>query len=297
VSNAVAEVTGLPSRPSVCAAASAPAGARTIGFARKAPVWPVEPGEYLIGRPASPVAVCTLGSDSLPNALADRIGRIAFAVAGRTHTENIGIEKIVRNIVTNASIRFLLLCGSEPKGHLPGRSLLALARNGVDAAQRIIGSPGQRPYLRNLGPAEVARFRVQVEIIDHIGSENVERLAADLRELGQRDPGAFAGTIVAGQVPVIEARDSGRLVLDPAGFFIIYPRQEERTILLEHYRTDGTLNEVITGTDPALIALAAVERKLVSRLDHAAYLGRELEKAFRSMSQGFPYVQDSAPGK
>ena len=296
VSNAIAEMSGrgtLPSGRSACA----PAAARTIAFAGRAPLWPVELGEYVLGDPASPVAVCTLGSDSLPAALSDRIGRGAFALAGRTHTENIGIEKIVRNIVANPGIRFLVLCGREPKGHLPGTSLLELARNGIDDAQRIIGSPGQRPFLRNLGQAEVARFRVQVEIINQRGSEDIGQLAASVQDLGRRNPGKFDGTAVTDRVPVIEASDAGRLVLDPVGFFIIYPRKDTRTVLVEHYRNDGTLNAVITGADPALISLAAVERKLVSRLDHAAYLGREVEKAYRSMIHGFPYVQDSAPGK
>ncbi|MBT9538148.1 MAG: DUF4346 domain-containing protein [Planctomycetota bacterium] len=61
-----------------------------------------------------------------------------------------------------------------------------------------------------------------------------------------------------------------------------------------HYRIDGILDEIIYGDNPVLIALTAIERGLVSRLDHAAYLRRELEKAYLSMTYGFKYVQDKA---
>ena len=40
----------------------------------------------------------------------------------------------------------------------------------------------------------------------------------------------------------------------------------------------------------------AIERKLLSRLDHATYLGRELARAERSLLSGEPYVQDRGPG-
>ena len=40
-----------------------------------------------------------------------------------------------------------------------------------------------------------------------------------------------------------------------------------------------------------------IERNLLSRLDHAAYLGRELARAERSLETGELYVQDRASGE
>ena len=40
--------------------------------------------------------------------------------------------------------------------------------------------------------------------------------------------------------------------------------------------------------------MAAVDRNLVSRLEHAAYLGREVARAERSLASGEAYVQDAA---
>ncbi len=94
------------------------------------------------------------------------------------------------------------------------------------------------------------------------------------------------------QATQIEARKWGRLILDPSGFFIIKAVKNEHRIYLEHYGKDGTLNEVIHGEDPISLSCTAVEHGLVSRLDHAAYLGRELEKAYLCLIYGFRYIQD-----
>jgi len=64
---------------------------------------------------------------------------------------------------------------------------------------------------------------------------------------------------------------------------------------LEHYRNDGVLDVVIEGTSAAEVYLPALERGLVSRLDHAAYLGKELACAEHSLRSGEPYKQDAAP--
>jgi tetrahydromethanopterin S-methyltransferase subunit A len=94
------------------------------------------------------------------------------------------------------------------------------------------------------------------------------------------------------QANQITARECGRLILDPSGFFLIRPVKDEHKIYLEHYKKDGTLNEVIHGEDPVSISCTAVDHGLVSRLDHAVYLGRELEKAFLCIIYGFRYIQD-----
>ena len=56
------------------------------------------------------------------------------------------------------------------------------------------------------------------------------------------------------------------------------------------------LDSLIEGETPAALYFEAIERGLASRLDHAAYLGRELACAHRSLLMGEPYTQDRAPG-
>jgi tetrahydromethanopterin S-methyltransferase subunit A len=115
------------------------------------------------------------------------------AIVGPCKTENLGIEKIVANIVSNPNIRFLLICGAESKGHLPGDTLLALHKNGVDGQGRIIGSRGAIPFIQNLPAEAIARFQEQVELVDRIGLEDedsIELLVRDYSSVAQPFPKA-----------------------------------------------------------------------------------------------------------
>jgi tetrahydromethanopterin S-methyltransferase subunit A len=65
--------------------------------------------------------------------------------------------------------------------------------------------------------------------------------------------------------------------------------------VIEHYCDDGLLTNVVeagNATDGYTSVLAA---GLVSRLDHAAYLGRELARAEHALRSGIRYRQDAAP--
>lgn len=292
LSNALSEMTGSP--VASCGPVCRPAPIKFLGLK---PSWPVEPGEYIVGQKTSPVAISTLGSDNLPESLAAKLGKEKFAIIGKTHTENIGIEKIIKNTVTNPDIRFLILCGKDTKGHLLGQSLISLVSQGVNHERRIIDAKGQRPALKNLNFSEIEHFRSQVEVLNLINVEDTSAIRENTIACEQRSPGRFDRPLTLKKIDHIEAQLPQRLVLDPSGFFIIYPEKEENRIYLEHYRADGTLNEIIHGEDPISIASTAIERNLISRLDHAAYLGRELEKAYLSLCYGFQYVQDSAPAR
>ena len=179
---------------------------------------------------------------------------------------------------------------------MAGQSLKSLLAHGVNAERRIANSTGRRPVLKNLDFSEIEHFRSQVDAIDLINTEDVSLIEEKVDACLANSPGRFDKTLKLRKIDRIEARQQRKLILDPLGFFIIYPKKEEERIYLEHYKEDGTINEVIFGRNPAWIASTAIERNLVSRLNHAAYLGRELEKAYLSMIQGFPYVQDSASG-
>jgi|LQYC01.1.fsa_nt_gi Tetrahydromethanopterin S-methyltransferase, subunit A len=292
VSNALSELAGGALTCS-CGPVCQPIPRRNIPRQiEETPSWPIEQGEYTIGNKTSPVTISTLGSDELPEVLAKMLGSEGFALVGKTHTENIGIEKIVKNAISNPRIRFIILCGNDTRGHMAGQSLLSFVQNGVDQGRRIIGSKGQRPILKNLNLSEIQHFREQVNVIDLIGIEELRRIALEIKRCIEKNPGIFDISLDVKKAPIIEAKRPDRLILDPSGFFIIYPKKEECRIYLEHYRADGILNEVIYGEDPVLIASTAIDRGLVSRLDHAAYLGKELAKAELSMKVGFGYVQD-----
>jgi len=93
--------------------------------------YPPEEGRYLRGNDFSPVAVCVI-LDTFDFAIPDELNRLAMAgldsgaaLSGMLQTENVGIEKIICNIAANPNIRYIVLCGREALGHLPGESLLS----------------------------------------------------------------------------------------------------------------------------------------------------------------------------
>jgi hypothetical protein len=95
--------------------------------------YPTEEGCFLRGNDYSPVAVVvllnapygTLPPDvqNIPPEI-EKLTRVAIetgaALSGTLQTENIGIEKIVCNVVGNPNIRYLVLCGEEVEGHQAG---------------------------------------------------------------------------------------------------------------------------------------------------------------------------------
>jgi tetrahydromethanopterin S-methyltransferase subunit A len=213
-------------------------------------------------------------------------------------TENLGIERVVTNVLANPNIRFLVLCGEDSEqavGHLPGQSLVALAANGLDERSQIVGARGKRPVIKNISPGAIDHFRSNVEVIDLIGEARIDRILGIAGECASQNLGpseAFGG--VAAIKPIC-GRLPERMTPDPEGYFVIYVDAARRMLSLEHFRKDGVLNAVIEGKAAAELYLPAIEKGMVSRLDHAAYLGKELSRAEKCLEDGENYVQDAAP--
>lgn len=149
--------------------------------------WPVITGEYEIGNPESPVAVCTCGSH-LKNS---ELVAAGAALAGPCKTENIGIEKMVANVISNPNIRYLLITGMEVKGHITGQAAEAFTQNGIDKEGRIIGAKGAIPFIQNLTPEAIERWRSQVQAVMMIDTEDMGAITSKIKELVSKDPGAL----------------------------------------------------------------------------------------------------------
>ncbi len=140
--------------------------------------WPPLSSKVTIGNPRSNVAVVTLASDlKIPK---DKV--VAF---GPLKTENIGIECLVQNVVANPKIRYLIVCGEESPGHKSGATLLSLHRNGIDSSDHIKGG-GKMAYVRHLGQEIVDHFRNQVEMVDMVGTTNVDEIVAKALSLPEK---------------------------------------------------------------------------------------------------------------
>jgi tetrahydromethanopterin S-methyltransferase subunit A len=262
--------------------------------------WPPLPGEYSVLRYGASVAVCTLNSENLARELA-RSAPDGLAIVGTLHTENLGVERIIRNVLANPNIRFLVLCGEDTRqliGHLPGQSMESLFANGIDEKQRIVGAKGKRPFLKNVTPDHVGAFKNQVQLVSMIGEQELGRIAQSIVDHhGQGLPPFSAAGVSDAAVMTVRAREPQFYKSDPAGFFVVYPDRREKELVVEHYTNAGVLDCVIEGPTPTAVYAEIVKRGLVSQLDHAAYLGRELAIAERSLQTGEPYIQDRAPGE
>lgn len=154
--------------------------------------WPVLSGDYNVGDPESAVAVVTLGSH-----LEDMPVKAGAAILGPLHTENLGIERIISNIISNPNIRFLVVCGAEVQGHITGQTIKAMHENGVEPEEmKIIGSKGAIPYLDNMTEKGVQRFRDQLEIMDLVDVEDSEIIQSKIEGCLINDTGAYEKEIV-----------------------------------------------------------------------------------------------------
>jgi tetrahydromethanopterin S-methyltransferase subunit A len=258
--------------------------------------WPPVAGAFVLGSIDSPVAVCTLATQSL---LAQLNGRPEIAIAGRVYTENIGIEKMVQNLLAGPHLRYLIVCGRESR-HRVGQAILSLHRNGVDTTtRRILGATGPEPLLINLSLDEIEMFRERVQVIDLIGEQDVERILEEARAhpSGRARLAAPPNSAVAEPPKAIQAeRDpSTAWNFDPLGFFLIQVHRERGLLLLEHYDRDRRLRHRLEGSSAAALSQTAIRLGLVSVLAHAAYLGRELAFAETALRTGAEYQQDSRP--
>jgi tetrahydromethanopterin S-methyltransferase subunit A len=256
--------------------------------------WPPLPGDFYVVRYGAPVAVCTLNSEALAVSLANRKPE-GLAIVGTMHTENLGIERVIKNVLPNPHIRFLLLCGEDTQqavGHLPGQSLECLFGNGIDDRGRINGACGRRPVLKNVSREEVGAFLNQVGLVSLIGEQSEEVLINRIRAASECNPGPYTNAFAETAVKPIHATDPTRLTLDKAGYFVIYPERRTKSLVVEHYTNQGVLDCMMEGNSTGALYAEAIKRNLVTRLDHAAYLGRELARAEQSLAQGTKFTQD-----
>jgi len=149
--------------------------------------WPLVKGDFISGDANSPVAVVTMGSHLDEKGICDA----GAALCGSCKTENLGLEKVIANIVANPNIRFMLCCGTEVKGHLAGQTMIALHKNGVKEG-RVVGAEGAIPFIENLKDDAIKRFQEQVECVNIMEAEDLGAIKAKINELKARDPGAFA---------------------------------------------------------------------------------------------------------
>ena len=95
------------------------------------------------------------------------------------------------------------------------------------------------------------------------------------------------------EVKDIKAEYKKNWVQDSRGYFLIKLERENKKILVGFCREKNIVEVKIEGSNSRAIIQEIIKHKLISRFDHAAYLGRELFKAEMALMHGLPYTQDS----
>ncbi len=91
-------------------------------------------------------------------------------------------------------------------------------------------------------------------------------------------------------------QETTSLRLDRAGFFTFHVDRKRYLLIARHYSSETRKVPTIEleGTTAQQLINAILTRDLVTQLDHAAYIGRELTRAELALVTGRPYIQEAA---
>ena len=264
--------------------------------------WPVTSGDYIIGNPEGSIAVCTLTSAELMKPL---VANNRVAIAGRLVTVNLGIEKIIRNVISNPNIRYLLVCGKDSRVFHTAQGLKCLIQKGVDEQKRIVDAIGHYPVLRNVDPEQIELFRRQCELLDYADESDVRLISATIDGLDVKETERISGGSInhgeSEMEPSFKKLKPGGhrepIAYDPNGFFVITLDRNAGEIVVRHYLPDNTPAHEMHGRRAESVLLGLLREDLISQMSHAGYLGIELAKAETALRLDLPYEQDHPIGK
>lgn len=179
--------------------------------------YPPEEGCFLRGNDYSPVAAVVIlkwRREETPKEI-EYLVRVGLesgaALSGTLQTENVGLEKLICNIIANPNIRYLIVFGPESPGHLTGDAIRALYENGIDEKRKIIGTEAPAPYLFNIPKEWIDRFRDQTKLVNLLNEGSPEVLREAVWACYQEEPtrfrdyelwdiGAYEGEPICGKI-------------------------------------------------------------------------------------------------
>lgn len=89
-----------------------------------------------------------------------------------------------------------------------------------------------------------------------------------------------------------EYDDLKEFVMDKKGYFLIRVNKEKQRVEVGHCGSLNKVDVMVYGTIPIEIYMTIIKKGLVENMGHAAYLGREIEKACLALKNNLEYVQD-----
>ena len=104
----------------------------------------------------------------------------------------------------------------------------------------------------------------------------------------------FTSDLIGDCEVLLAKNQSAPVLVDPCGVFRVIVDREAGEIVALHYKSSDAAKPVhaVRGENAEAVMGEVMRRGLVSRLDHAAYLGGELAKAEVALRTERSYVQD-----
>lgn len=274
---------------------------RKVRAARRSEKWPFVPGRYYVVDETAPVIVVMPDNDMLGQTLS------ALSVPGLCMISPVcrsasDVEKLTRNVEANLAVHCILLVGGEEGTDYPAvealRAIFDDDEGISDKARRI--AHGARGKLKTF---DFTALQKRVNVVNMIDRVEVDKIVAGVTKYGSEGQRPDAGFVVQGYdttigvqrvfAPVSIAHDYQP---DKAGKFII--GTDKKSIVVEHYNSKDELLRLIQGESARDLCIMLIRNGWVSRLDHAAFLGRELAQAEIALKQGVPYERkiEEIPG-
>ncbi len=82
--------------------------------------------------------------------------------------------------------------------------------------------------------------------------------------------------------------------MDPSGFFRIFIDSQIQKVIVSHYENtieNSTPTRSFFGETAESLYKEIINAQIISRFDHAAYLGKELQRAEIALKYGTEYIQ------
>jgi tetrahydromethanopterin S-methyltransferase subunit A len=263
---------------------------------RRPDKWPFVAGRYFVIDDTAPVIVVLPDNDTLAESLAALSvnGLCMISAACRGVSD---VEKMIRNVEANLSVHCIVLAGGAEGREYPAVEALCAIfdddKSISEKARRI--AHGARGKLKAF---DFAALQKRVHVVNMLDCVEIDKIVAGVIKYGTEGQRPDAGFVVQGhdttlgvQRVIAPAGIAHDYQNDKAGRFVI--GTDDKSIVLEHYNAKGELLRLIQGATARDLCIMLIRNGWVSRLDHAAYLGRELSLAEIAIQQGVPYVRNT----